>query len=208
MTRRRRWAAVDGPGAMAGPRRWTAVHAAALMTRRQRRTTVDGPGAMTGRWRRRPAVHRRRSPVLIVAATLSVVPVAALVDMASVDHHVAGPHIEEARTRGRPIPAHPVPIGSRPIPIALDPGVAGTRSRRRVLHRRRRWLVGHVHLRLGFHVGRRRRARRGHFFGSRPYRNGHAHGGGETAGASQTGENRHPRYGALHFVLLIYDLSG
>ena len=211
MARRGRWTAVHAPSLMANCRRWTAIHAARVMTRCWRWTAIHATTLMTRCWRRGPAVHRRWPRVLIVAATLTVVPVAALVDMAPADHHVAGPHIDEAGTRWRPIPIHPVPIGSRPIPIALDPSVAGTRSRRCVLHRRRRWLAGYIELRVGVHVGRRRRRgrRRGrHLLITRPYRNGHAHGGRETAGASQSDENRHPSYGALHIVLLMYDLRG
>ena len=211
MARRGRWTAVHAPSLMANCRRWTAVHATTLMTRCWRWTAIHAARVMTRCWRWGPAVHGRWPPVLIVAATLTVVPVAALVDMAPADHHVAGPHIDEAGTRWRPIPIHPVPIGSRPIPIALDPSVAGTRSRRCVLHRRRRWLAGYIELRVGVHVGRRRRRgrRRGrHLLITRPYRNGHAHGGRETAGASQSDENRHPSYGALHIVLLMYDLRG
>jgi hypothetical protein len=229
VTRSGRWTAIHRAGVMLRSGRWTAIHRAGVMLRSGwraaihragvmlrsgRRTAIHGAGVITrsGRrtaidrttWRRGPVVRVFRSPVVVVATTLMVVPVATLIDRTPADHHIAGRHVEEAGTRWRPIAANPGPIVAHPVPIARDPSVARARRWRRVLHRRRRWLPSHVHLHLGFHVGWGRR--RGRCLIAWPHRTGLLHGDRYTPDTSQTGENEYPGCDALHAVLHIFDL--
>jgi hypothetical protein len=119
-----------------------------VATRGRRRSRIRPRGARVPA----PTRGRRRAwaRAVVVAPAVAVDPIAAVIAPTTTLDHVTRLDVDVAAVGTHPVARHPVPVVAAPIPIAVDPDVAVSGRRRRVLSDWRRWRL--VDVQLGLHL--------------------------------------------------------